>query len=71
MDLQGCTARYIDIHLEFIDSFATLNGSHQIAEHIFPDILGDSLQTQGFTNIDEANEELKSTKQQTQHTTKH
>jgi len=64
LNLQGYTGRYISIFFNFIDSFATLNGSHKIAETILPEIIGDRIEAEQLDEIEEVfKEDILSTSQ--------
>ena len=60
INLHGYVGRYIQIYLNFMDSFATLNGSHQVVETILPEVIGEikqKLENDETSKVDETGEE--------------
>ena len=60
INLHGYVGRYIQIYLNFMDSFATLNGSHQVVETILSEEIGEikqKLENDETFKVDETGEE--------------
>lgn len=50
INLQGYTGRYVEVYLDFIDSFSTLNRNQQILDCAFPDIIKGKFKYKKYKN---------------------